>query len=75
MCEFCKNIYTKDYTSTKYKDYIYKDEHGVYIHFATGDSFMDFDYEINNCPICGRKLVEERNIKKNGTLATGVGKR
>lgn len=59
MCEFCKNIYTKDYTSTKYKDYIYKDEHGVYIHFATGDSFMDFDYEINNCPKCGRKLVEE----------------
>ena len=53
MCEFCKNIYTKDYTSTKYKDYIYKDEHGVYIHFATGDSFMDFDYEINNCPMCG----------------------
>ena len=75
MCEFCKNIYTKDYTSTKYKDYIYKDEHGVYIHFATGDSFMDFDYEINNCPMCGRKLVEEWNIKKNGTLATGVGKR
>lgn len=58
MCEFCKNIYTKDYTSTKYKDYIYKDEHGVYIHFATGDNFMDFDYEINNCPKCGRKLVD-----------------
>ena len=58
MCEFCKNIYTKDYTSEKYKDYIYKDEHGVYIHFATGDSFMDFDYEINNCPMCGRKLVD-----------------
>lgn len=58
MCEFCKNIYTKDYTSTKYKDYIYKDEHGVYIHFATGDSFMDFDYEINNCPMCGRKFLD-----------------
>lgn len=58
MCEFCKNIYTKDYTSTKYKDYIYKDEHGFYIHFATGDCFMDFDYEINNCPKCGRKLVD-----------------
>ena len=26
--------------------------------FATGDSFMDFDYEINNCPMCGRKLVD-----------------
>ena len=33
---------------------------------------MDFDYEINYCPKCGRKLVEEWNIKKNGTLATGV---
>jgi hypothetical protein len=71
MCEFCKNIYTKDYTSTKYKDYIYKDEHGVYIHFATGDSFMDFDYEINNCPMCGRKLAEENEKEKIKIISDG----
>ena len=34
-------------------------EDGTFIHFTTGDSFMDFDYKINYCPMCGRKLVEE----------------
>lgn len=59
MCEFCENIYTSDYKNPDYKDYIYKSEDGFFIHFATGDSFMDFDYKINCCPICGRKLAEE----------------
>lgn len=59
MCKFCENIYTSDYKNPDYKDYIYKREDGVFIHFTTGDSFMDFDYKINYCPICGRKLVKE----------------
>lgn len=59
MCEFCENIYTSDYKNPTYEDYIHKNENGVFIHFTTGDSFADFDYKINYCPICGRKLVEE----------------
>lgn len=43
----------------KYIDHIRKYNHGVYIYMATGDSFADFEYKINYCPICGRKLVEE----------------
>ena len=58
MCKFCENIYTSDYKNPDYKDYIYKREDDVFIHFTTGDSFMDFDYKINYCPICGRKLVQ-----------------
>lgn len=58
MCELCKNIYKPDYENPDYKDYIYKSEDGIFIHFTTGDSFMDFGYKINYCPICGRKLVE-----------------
>lgn len=59
MCDFCKNIYKSDYENPDYKDYIYKSEDGTFIHFTTGDSFMDFGYKINYCPICGRKVVEE----------------
>ena len=58
MCDFCKNIYKSDYENPDYKDYIYKSEYGIFIHFTTGDSFMDFDYKINFCPMCGRELSE-----------------
>ena len=58
MCEFCKNIYKSDYENQDYKDYIYKSEDGIFIHFTTGDSFMDFGYKINFCPMCGRELSE-----------------
>ena len=47
MCDFCKNIYKSDYENQDYKDYIYKSEYGIFIHFTTGDSFMDFCYKIN----------------------------
>lgn len=58
MCDFCENIHALDYKNSDYKNCIHKNENGVFIHFTTGDSFMDFDYKINYCPICGRKLVE-----------------
>lgn len=38
---------------------IYKSGDDSFIYFTTGDSFMDFGYKINYCPICGRKLVKE----------------
>lgn len=56
---FAKTFIHRIIKNLDYKDYIYKREDDVFIHFTTGDSFMDFDYKINYCPICGRKLVEE----------------
>lgn len=56
---FVKTFIHQIIKNLDYKDYIYKREDDVFIHFTTGDSFMDFDYKINYCPICGRKLVEE----------------
>ena len=57
MCEFCKTIYENGKIPKKYIDHIRKYNHGVYIYMATGDSFADFEYKINYCPMCVRKLV------------------
>lgn len=64
MCDFCKNIYKSDYGNTDYKDYIYKSEDGIFIHFTTGDSFIDFDYKINYCPIVEESWWKNETSKR-----------
>ena len=74
MCEFCK--------SGK-RDIILNDDGSIICLTANAVVAIDRDtgkkhknqIAINYCPICGRKLVEEWNIKKNGTLVTGVEKK
>ena len=79
MCEFCKKIYKPsdiiDAPKIVYGNYCGNDSDMYYISVPTDDGI---DYSIDNikfCPICGRKLVKEWNIKKNGALATGVEKK
>lgn len=66
MCEFCKN--STKWDSDKYylvpdrnlSDGIMQAENKIY-QIGTFDSRSDFfdTLEINFCPVCGRKLVEE----------------
>ena len=79
MCKFCKKIYKPsdiiDAPKIVYGNYCGNDSNMYYISVPTDDGI---DYSIDNikfCPICGRKLVKEWNIKKNGTLATGAEKK
>lgn len=62
MCDFCdgkakriENGYT--YGNAR----IEKSSDGIYsLHFDnSGDEYGDGQFEINYCPMCGRKLVEE----------------
>ena len=79
MCKFCEKIYKPsdiiDSPKIVYGNYCGNDSDMYYISVPTDDGI---DYSIDNikfCPICGRKLVKEWNIKKNGTLATGAEKK
>lgn len=79
MCKFCEKIYKPsdiiDAPKIVYGNYCGNDSDMYYISVPTDDGI---DYSIDNikfCPICGRKLVEAWNNKKNGTLATGAEKK
>lgn len=63
MCDFCKKIIDLkseyiDALSTG-NDFIFKDNDEYYLRIDTGDSFCPGVMKINNCPICGRKMVED----------------
>ena len=79
MCKFCEKIYKPsdiiDAPKIVYGNYCGNDSDMYYISVPTDDGI---DYSIDNikfCPICGRKLVKEWNIKKNGSLVTGAEKK
>lgn len=65
MCKFCENIVDIQIESkfdtavTKGKDFIFKDAMWHHLYINTGDSGCPGVMDINNCPMCGRKLVEE----------------
>lgn len=63
MCEFCKNIAMNgdEYMKKRYDggDFICRDvKDGFGLFIDTGDSGCPGYIKINNCPMCGRKLVD-----------------
>ena len=62
MCDFCEKIYRME-DEHPTDDFILNDENGDYVLMIyTGDSFCWGSKVINNCPICGRKLDEEKEL-------------
>lgn len=64
MCEFCENIAktSSEYALKRFQggDFITKDGDGYGLLIDTGDSGCLGYIKINYCPMCGRKLVEEK---------------
>lgn len=72
MCDFCKDIGTDEKAILTYEMEIGNGnicEYGVYIYRQNGKVYLslcDAEYgehaymEIHNCPMCGRKLTEEK---------------
>lgn len=62
MCDFCKKIIDakSEYLNalSTGNDFIFEDDEGYWLRIDTGDSGCPGVMKINNCPICGRKLVE-----------------
>ena len=63
MCKFCKNVVKIEESFLnalcKGDDFIFEDEGKIYLYINTGDSGCPGTMNINCCPMCGRKLVEE----------------
>ena len=63
MCDFCKKIIDakSEYLNALItgNDFIFEEDEEYWLRIDTGDSFCPGVMKINNCPICGRKLVEE----------------
>ncbi len=62
MCEFCDGKARKIENGYTYGNpRIEKKMYGIYsLHFDnSGDEYGEGQFEINYCPMCGRKLVEE----------------
>ena len=72
MCDFCKDIGTDEKAILTYDMEIGNGnicEYGVYLYRQNGKVYLslcDAEYgehaymEIHNCPMCGRKLVENK---------------
>ena len=63
MCEFCRKIVDVktgflDALMTQ-RDFIANENGTIFLYINTGDSGCPGVMKINNCPICGRKLVKE----------------
>ncbi len=64
MCELCKNVVRlkEAYSDAlcKGEDFVFYDGGKIYLYIDTGDSGCPGIAEVNYCPICGRKLVEDQ---------------
>lgn len=62
MCDFCNKIIDakSEYLNalSTGNDFIFEEDEEYWLRIDTGDSFCPGVIKINNCPICGRKLVE-----------------
>lgn len=61
MCEFCDGKARKIENGYTYGNARIETMYGIYsLHFDnSGDEYGEGQFEINYCPMCGRKLVEE----------------
>ena len=61
MCEFCDGKARKIENGYTYGNARIEKKYGIYsLHFDnSGDEYGEGQFEINYCPMCGRKLVEE----------------
>lgn len=63
MCEFCNGKKKKIENGYTYgRAYIESTNYGNYYKLCydnSGEEYGEGEFEINYCPICGRKLVEE----------------
>lgn len=61
MCEFCDGKARKIENGYTYGNARVEKTHGIYsLYFDnSGDEYGEGQFEINYCPMCGRKLVEE----------------
>lgn len=63
MCKFCRKIVD---AKTEFlnalmtqEDFIANENETIFLYINTGDSGCSGTMDINYCPMCGRKLVEE----------------
>lgn len=63
MCDFCRKIVD---VKTEFlnalmaqEDFIASENGTIFLYINTGDSGCPGTMDINYCPMCGRKLVEE----------------
>ena len=63
MCKFCRKIVdvkTEFLNALMTQDDFIANENGtIFLYINTGDSGCHGTMDINYCPMCGRKLVEE----------------